>query len=612
MAESSINFSGLISSMREIGFTIWQCINEKIENSDSAHANTVKITLRDGKLVIADDGDGMNIEQMRSCGKFHNRSSSSAIKHGTKGVGGNIADINLSGGGRVIYCSKSVASLDVVYLMKLNYDVDTEEMYRPTPDEAPRRYEDEVWGKYALNKTTKGTVQLFETVPEKIYKELVESIKTENIITSYRRIWGLTYDSMLRSGKKIIFDVEGELFNLHPIDMMKYDEIEEDQRHIDNCSIYANNDNLDKLHVYYEKKGKLYYRDYSESAQGKTMQKLKPEEDGFTKIGNFKLTHTYSAVKWRELHRFEMESNGINLNYCTDQELRNSIGGGVVTFARNHKHVSQFPTSKLGESAADIPYHQKSKHLLDYDATDSMDELFNIQINKSTLEIDNIQKEVMRIIKYLNRTFVGKMKSITKKKAEATEATEITKPGSILVAQEFLLPHVSDSSTSSVSAHVSLSDSSSASILLLEKNELLSDIEEDVEDIHTVVDVVADAVDYIPPARIINVSSHTRDSILQNTGIQTLKLLKQQPQYHEAMNDTIDTILVDYCRLITDKRIGRTQTKRLINIGSFENKCDLLCELIQGRYVLVDDTMKYGAELCRKYNTIVNNNLLEE
>jgi hypothetical protein len=221
--------------MMEIGFTLWQCMNEKLENSDSANAANMKITLRDGTLVIADDGDGMNEEEMKICGRFHNRTSSAADKHGTKGVGGNIADINLSGGGRVIYCSKSVSSSSSsssssshrVTSMELNYGVQTEEEYRPRPQEAPRRIEEEVWDKFSLDKTRTGTVQLYETVPRKIYKELVESIKANDIIHSFRRIWAFTYESLLRSGKTIIFDVEGEEFTIHPIDMMKYSETDD-------------------------------------------------------------------------------------------------------------------------------------------------------------------------------------------------------------------------------------------------------------------------------------------------------------------------------------------------------------------------------------------------
>lgn len=71
------------------------------------------------------------------------------------------------------------------------------------------------------------------------------------------------------------------------------------------------------------------------------------------------------------------------------------------------------------------------------------------------------------------------------------------------------------------------------------------------------------------------------------------------------MADTVDTLLVDCCRRILDERNGRLMTKRLINIGSFENKCDLLYELLQGIYVLPEDTMKHGAELYRKYNAAV-------
>jgi hypothetical protein len=110
----------------------------------------------------------------------------------------------------------------------------------------------------------------------------------------------------------------------------------------------------------------------------------------------------------------------------------------------------------------------------------------------------------------------------------------------------------------------------------------------------------------LPQSRVSIVSQHTRETIPQNHGIQIVQQLKQQPQYHDAMNDMIETILVDCCHRISDERIAREQTKRLINIGSFENKCDLLVELLQGIYVLPEDTMRHGAVLHRKYNAVIN------
>lgn len=614
MSASSISFAGFIISMMEIGFTLWQCMNEKLENSDSANAANMRITLQDGKLVIADDGNGMNEEEMKTCGRFHNRTSSAADKHGTKGVGGNIADINLSGGGRVTYCSKSASSSSQrVTSMELNYGVDTEEEYRPRPQEAPRRIEEEVWDKYSLNKEHSGTVQLYETVPRKIYKELCESIKSNDVIHSFRRIWSFTYESLLRSGKTIIFDIEGEEFTIHPIDMMKYGETDESNRHIDDCSIWKKTIDAqnEETRVYYTNpRGKLCYRDYSNSNKGNETAQARPEQDGFTKIGDFTITHTYNE-NWRELHKEEMARNGIDLVGCNEQDFLNNIGGGVVTIARNRKHVCQFPTSQTGESASYIPYHQKSKHLLDYDASDTMDGLFNIQLNKSSLVRDNIQKEVMRTIHYLNRKFIGKMKTLTEKQEQEAVVAAAAASASVVVvvADE---NHDDDPSGGSeqeeqLEDNTSISSGGGGSEEQEEEraddNEPRHDDDDDVAPSDGVLDpVVALAAS---SSRVIHVPEHTRETIPQNHGIQILQTLKQQPQYHDAMADTVDTLLADCCRRISDERNGRLMTKRLINIGSFENKCDLLCELLQGIYVLPELTMRNGADLHRKYNAVV-------
>jgi hypothetical protein len=353
----------------------------------------------------------------------------------------------------------------------------------------------------------------------------------------------------------------------------------------------------------------LCYRDYSNSKKGNETAQARPEQYGFTKIGDFTIMHTHNQ-NWRELHKEEMAQNEINVEYCSDQNFLNHIGGGVLTIARNRKHVCSFPTCQTGESASKIPYHQNSKHLLDYDANDTMDGVFHIQLNKSSLVRDNIQKEVIQTIDYLNSKFIGKMKSQKEKQEEV-----------LLAAAMAAVPMVMSVDSEEESSGASSSASASASASDEHHEQYSHDVDEQSsgggrgatnhqqEPEHNHDEFVALPVPVtttLPQSRVSTVSQHTRETIPQNHGIQIVQQLKQQPQYHDAMNDMIETILVDCCHRISDERIARDQTKRLINIGSFENKCDLLVELLQGIYVLPEDTMRHGAALHRKYNAVIN------
>jgi hypothetical protein len=227
-----------------------------------------------------------------------------------------------------------------------------------------------------------------------------------------------------------------------------------------------------------------------------------------------------------------------------------------------------------------------------------MDGLFNIQLNKSSLVRDNIQKEVIRTINYLNRKFIGKMKTLTEKQQqEAAAAAAATDALASLLPDENHDDDTSGSSEQEQSEDISSSGGDSEE--QEQEQERSVDDEPQQHD-----DVLAPVVALAGSSRVIHVPEHTRETIPQNTGIQILQTLKQQPQYHDAMADTVDTLLADCCRRISDERSGRLMTKRLINLGSFENKCDMLCELLQGIYVLPEDTMRHGAVLHRKYNAV--------
>lgn len=204
---------------------------------------------------------------------------------------------------------------------------------------------------------------------------------------------------------------------------------------------------------------------------------------------------------------------------------------------------------------------------------------------------------MMRTIHYLNRKFIGKMKTLIEKHEEETAAVAASASALSAAAEHHVEQSLSTNEEEQSEDTLSSCGGSGSSSS--------SDYKSSEEEHHYTIHPVDNVAPLLGSSRVVHVPKHTRETVPQNMGIQIIQKLKQQPQYHEAMADTVDTLLADGCCRISDERMRRLMTKHLINIGSFEKKCDMLCELLQGIYILQEDTMRHGAELYRKYNEIM-------
>ena len=88
--------ANMITALRQIGYTLEQSIADLIDNSITAKARRVLVRfVHDGKniqrLVIADDGDGMNAKKLREAMKFGSKQQGDGASLGKYGMGLKVA-----------------------------------------------------------------------------------------------------------------------------------------------------------------------------------------------------------------------------------------------------------------------------------------------------------------------------------------------------------------------------------------------------------------------------------------------------------------------------------------------------------------------------------------
>ena len=403
MAQENICYRGTFLNMKKIGFNLLNDSCEKHENSISAGAKTIRCVIEadTNKYIHTDDAHGMNIDGLIVCGKVNNRTDATATSHGRFGAGGQIADINITDLGQVHYISKPVNE-PCIYEMSLNYNIHKNEDYKVNPHESSRRTED-VWNTYAIDINGSGTVQLLQSTPA-IIKTLIDGIISDDIITSYRFELACIYNNQLRKGLIMEYRIGEKSYNISPIDRLKYNEIE--PAHKQEAIIKVCQLSDQSYRFYYTEKGNSYYRNCTNSTKGKAVKET-PSKNPHTHIGDIVLQSTYHK-DWLQFLKPDLDRMGLVIQ-CPQDKARAKLGGMI--YERNGKQIAQFPSSNAGDSAGLIPFLLGSHHNIAFVASEQMDDLFGVLVNKSNLVETNISRELLSTIEHICDRFAKKMQS---------------------------------------------------------------------------------------------------------------------------------------------------------------------------------------------------------
>jgi DNA segregation ATPase FtsK/SpoIIIE-like protein len=276
-----------------------------------------------------------------------------------------------------------------------------------------------IWNKYAVNQDGKGTLTHFEC-DKTVLAELVQRAKSETVTNSLRYFLGSTYHNYLKSGGQIILNVDGEIIHIVPIDRLCWDTVtEKDEHHI---YIYLN-PNTGEVRAYFSEKymktAKNNARGYLTLLKGKkkhSFVKGLPPDD-FILLGLVNLRCAYSE-NWIQLQKEVLTDMGVNVpddNGDGIEELRRVLGGTDIE--RNGKLIAMFQAEKAksGDKAA-YEYIEQSRYSVRFnpvsddnvpkdDDAYTLDDVFNVQVNKSRIDTSLIDANVWMTIQKIRRSY---------------------------------------------------------------------------------------------------------------------------------------------------------------------------------------------------------------
>lgn len=412
---NAINIPGMLKNMLREGFSTVHCLSELIDDSQGASATRIHIYMdsQNNRLIVADDANGMTRDKLESSHYFHSRSSASN-KHGRFGIGRKHALVHFTGlKGMAQTVSRSAENNT---LSQLNIDFPkvissgnlylhshgVEEEFRPT------------WNKYAVDQDGKGTMTYLEC-DKTVLADLVQRVKSDDVTNSLRYFLGSTYYNYLKAGGQVILDVDGEKFPIAPIDRLCWDTVTEKEEQF--LSIYYNPVTREVRAYFTEKylKTKKGKRGYLTKGKKKFVEGS-PTDD-LTHLGNVNLRGAYSD-DWLHLQKQVLTSMGVKVPGEHEEgveELRRVLGGTDIQ--RNLKLVAMLPAEKAksGDKAS-YTYVENSRYSVKFSAvsddnlpTDddayTLDDVFNVQVNKSRIDTALIDANVWATIEYIRHKY---------------------------------------------------------------------------------------------------------------------------------------------------------------------------------------------------------------
>jgi hypothetical protein len=413
MSDNNIDIWGMLQNALNVGVSIIHAISELIDNSESKGSTDIQLILPENKnmFIISDNGVGMNKEGLEKCGCLHSRTESSADRHGRFGFGGKQAQITLTNlEGSVVSLSSDELPHDGTRVSQLTTDflkVKETGKYNFQAHGIESRSQ-HIWEEHAINRNGTGTI-IVAHLPETNRSKLSDLINS-NTFKGLRYKLGTMYRVQLNAGVNISIKLNGDTeCKIFPIDLLCSSVPRDDsdilyKSEFNTLEILKKKETNEIVTRVIVSDGRYMYLNPSKRLVYGCVPLL---DDGtFELIGKVVHQLAYSD-NWTELQKHDLERNGISTHSKGQSGIINArLETNAKELARNDKVIMSFPQeTKSGGDKAAIRYHEETRSRIMFTASDMMDEIFGVQVNKSMVNEHTINDNVWTTIDRIRNRF---------------------------------------------------------------------------------------------------------------------------------------------------------------------------------------------------------------
>lgn len=617
MASNRISIPGVLQNSLCTGVSTTDALSELFDNSISAGSTEIHMKLSGNILNLSDNGHGMDRDKLEKSTEIADRTTSNSECHGCFGVGKNQAEMTLTDlkGSVTTFSSDGnrISQLTTDYPMILQTGV-----YYPQASGLQVDSRD-IWEENARNPSGPGTLTSI-CLHEDVRHELSVLINDANV-TGLRVMLATTYRDALDKGVKITIEHGDNNYQVYPIDRLCLSKRDTPlpPDYLFKCNSY----DIDIL----QKKGELasYYMktpdggykqfDRSKKTQG-WIDKAAPGSFDLDKIGSVTYELAYTP-NWNPLQQDAWKKNGITTlsDGQTGVEAQRAKTDGKE-LVRNGKVINHSEYKWKNVTNAHKHIHKKIRERISFKANPKIDKVFDVQVNKSSVNEKKIDKILLKSLEQLKSLFMSECYAI--ESANSVNESSLDQVESS--ASSPLMSPISSSppppSDQMVPSKINTKAKPKLKIASKEPQTHLSDSHSESDSDHEIPTAGgaicggggghavgggnshSTEISKFAPDSECDIGSSKHQYIHRNTGEKILDDWNKSGKHKEIFVETLDKMLIEY----TGDCAADSLMEFLDIITSVDAKYKLLLKKMLKKYPNPETPMKMGIELQRIYN----------
>ena len=619
MANSNIDIPGFLRNTLDGGVSNSDAISEEFDNSLSANSTKIRLisSSSENALIISDNGHGMTMDDLEQSCRLHSRTISSSDRHGKFGFGGKQSQMTLTNLEGIVTKFSSigngVSQITINFPKILQTGIYYPQAHGIVSDDQ------HIWDKYTVNPIGSGTV-IYMRIPQFKRTGLNDAFINETV-AGLRFKYGTTYREALEKGVELHVIIDDFECQIHPIDRMCTSWIGKSLPH----TIQFNHESHEIQIMQNTTNGEIVAHHLSDGIRmhldnfQKLIQVSEELMSSLEYVGSTKCSFAYSN-EWNELQKDDLEKNGItplHKGQTGVKTFRTQTNG--TELVRNGKVIKHFPTKEKKSGDHDLGLQiAQTRTRIEFVASEQMDTIFKVQVNKSQVNEELIDQNVWKTIDRLRQTFINTCHKTIKSLNDSSKIIndhQFSESESEYVLSQPQSRSPSPSPSNSIERLVPVIDiktrntkSASKSKIVGLTNPLMSsqksetyesgDLQESSdtdEEIITNANEITD-VPNIAPDSVREVGPSVHESIVRGTGEKILEEWSKSGQYMTTFEETLNDMITSYqdgCR--------KDQAQYFLKHMKVEQKHDLIIDLMKIRHPLPEDRMFKGIELQRTY-----------
>jgi hypothetical protein len=625
MASNRVSMPGILQNSLCTGVSTTDALSELFDNSISAGSTKIHLKLSGNILNLSDNGHGMDRDKLEKSTEIADRTTSSSERHGCFGVGKKQAEMTLTNleGPVTTFSSdgNTISQITTDYPRILQTGV-----YYPQASglQVDSRH---IWDENARNPSGPGTLTSI-CLHEDVRHELSVLINDADV-TGLRVILATTYRDALDKGVEITIEHDDNNYQVYPIDRLCLSK--RDTPLPPNYLFKCNSYDIDIL----QKKGELasYYMktpdggckqfDRSKKTQG-WIDKAAPESFDLDKIGSVKYELAYTP-NWNPLQQDAWKKNGITTlsDGQTGVEAQRAKTDGKE-LVRNGKVIKHSEYKWKNVTNAHKHIHKKIRERISFKASPRMDKVFDVQVNKSSVNEKKIDPILLKSLEQLKSLFISECDAI-----ESANSVNESSVGQVeSSASSPLMSPISSSppppSEQMVPSKINTKTKPKPKLKIALKgtptrlSDSHSESDSDHERYAAGSAVCCDGggggayavgggnahsteISTFAPDSECDIGSSKRQYIHRSTGEKILDEWNKSGKHKEILVETLDKMLIEFTG-----DCAADSLREFLDIIPLDEKYKLLLKKILKKYPLPDSPMRMGIELQRIYNKTFN------